>query len=201
MGHHYTAKGGKRYRYYVCLSAQKKGWHTCATKSVPAGEIERFVAEQVQRVGREPAVLDRVLRQMREQTDKAVAERQAELKALERELARHAARMKKLLADPNAGDRVPALQERIEAAQRKVIETKEQLRALEDQAVDRNDVATALTSFAPVWEQLSSKEQARLIRLLVERVDYDGAAGDVAVTFRPGGIKTLAQEHDHQEAA
>ena len=59
----------------------------------------------------------------------------------------------------------------------------------------------ALASFAPVWEQLSPKEQARLIRLLVERVDYDGAAGDVAVTFRPGGIKALANEHDHQEAA
>jgi site-specific DNA recombinase len=52
-----------------------------------------------------------------------------------------------------------------------------------------------------VWEQLSPKEQARLIRLLVERVDYDGAQGSVAITFRPGGIKTLAAEHDHQEAA
>jgi site-specific DNA recombinase len=64
MGHSYTSKGGKRYRYYVCLSAQKRGWHTCATRSVPAGEIERFVAGQVRRVGREPAVLDRTLRQM-----------------------------------------------------------------------------------------------------------------------------------------
>jgi site-specific DNA recombinase len=202
MGHSYTAKAGKRYRYYVCLSAQKKGWHTCATKSVPAGEIERFVAEQVRRVGREPAVLDRTLRQMREQTDKAVADRHAELKALDRELARHAAAMKKLLANPDAGDAIPALQERIEAAQRKVTESKEQLHALEAQIVDPTEVAAALASFAPVWEQLSPKEQARLIRLLVERVDYDGAQGSVAITFRPGGIKTLAAEHDHhQEAA
>jgi site-specific DNA recombinase len=201
MGHSYTAKGGKRYRYYVCLSAQKRGWHTCATKSVPAGEIERFVAEQVRRVGREPAVLDRTLRQMREQTDRAIADRRAELKALDRELARHAAAMKKLLANPDAGDRVPALQERIEATQRKVTETKERLGKLNAQVVDRAEVAAALASFAPVWEQLSPKEQARLIRMLVERVDYDGAAGSVAITFRPGGIKTLAQENDHQEAA
>jgi site-specific DNA recombinase len=146
-------------------------------------------------------VLDRTIRQMRELTDKAVADRRAEIKALERELARHAAAMKKVLADPDAGDAVPALQERIEAAQRKVTETKEQLHALEGQVVDRAEVAAALASFAPVWEQLSPKEQARLIRLLVERVDYDGAQGSVAITFRPGGIKTLAQEHDHQEAA
>jgi hypothetical protein len=40
-----------------------------------------------------------------------------------------------------------------------------------------------------------------VIRLLVERVDYDGAAGTVSITFRPGGVKALAKEHDHQEAA
>jgi hypothetical protein len=30
--------------------------------------------------------------------------------------------------------------------------------------------------------------------LLVERVDYDGKLGTVSVTFRPNGIKTLAQQ-------
>jgi hypothetical protein len=29
-----VVEAAKRYRYYVCLSAQKKGWSTCATKSV-----------------------------------------------------------------------------------------------------------------------------------------------------------------------
>jgi hypothetical protein len=33
-----------------------------------------------------------------------------------------------------------------------------------------------------------------VIDLLVERVEYDGRAGAVAVTFRPAGIKTLADE-------
>jgi hypothetical protein len=37
----------KKYRYYVCLSAQKRGWDTCPSKSIPAAEIERFVVEQV----------------------------------------------------------------------------------------------------------------------------------------------------------
>src|SRR5581483_1833598 len=40
---HSTKKGGKRYRYYTCTAAQKKGWDTCPSKSIPAGEIERFV--------------------------------------------------------------------------------------------------------------------------------------------------------------
>ncbi|MCL6506674.1 MAG: recombinase family protein [Bryobacteraceae bacterium] len=35
---HSTKNGTKRYRYYVCSSAQKRGWHTCPSKSIPAGE-------------------------------------------------------------------------------------------------------------------------------------------------------------------
>jgi site-specific DNA recombinase len=41
---------------------------------------------------------------------------------------------------------------------------------------------------------LTPKEQARVIELLVERVDFDGSAGKVAITFRPAGIRTLADE-------
>jgi Recombinase zinc beta ribbon domain len=42
---HSTKGGNKRYRYYVCCGAQKHGWHTCPSKSVPATEIERVVVE------------------------------------------------------------------------------------------------------------------------------------------------------------
>jgi site-specific DNA recombinase len=45
-----TIKGVRRYRYYVCSQAQKRGWKTCPAPSVPAGEIERLVSEQIQRL-------------------------------------------------------------------------------------------------------------------------------------------------------
>jgi hypothetical protein len=35
-------------------------------------------------------------------------------------------------------------------------------------------------------------EQGRLVRLLVARVDYDGAQGTMVITFHPVGLKTLA---------
>ena len=47
MGHTYSSKGNVRYRYYVCLNAVKRGWHTCPSKSVPAEQIERFVIDHV----------------------------------------------------------------------------------------------------------------------------------------------------------
>ncbi|MGV3609197.1 MAG: recombinase family protein [Planctomycetaceae bacterium] len=43
-----SGKGGtKRYRYYVCSSAQRKGWSTCPTKSIPAVEIDRYLVAQL----------------------------------------------------------------------------------------------------------------------------------------------------------
>jgi site-specific DNA recombinase len=55
-------------------------------------------------------------------------------------------------------------------------------------------VALALTQFGPVWELMVPREQARLVQLLIEKVEYDGAKGSVALTFHPTGIKTLAAE-------
>jgi site-specific DNA recombinase len=43
----YTAKPGRRYRYYVCKSARQNGWNSCPTKSVQARMIEDAVLDQL----------------------------------------------------------------------------------------------------------------------------------------------------------
>jgi hypothetical protein len=43
----YTAKGGRRFRYYVCQAARQNGWHSCPTKSVAAALIEDTVVVQL----------------------------------------------------------------------------------------------------------------------------------------------------------
>jgi site-specific DNA recombinase len=43
----YTAKPGRRYRYYVCRAARQNGWNSCPTKSVPARMIEDAVLDQL----------------------------------------------------------------------------------------------------------------------------------------------------------
>jgi site-specific DNA recombinase len=198
MVHSYSARAGKdakRYRYYVCLKAQKQGWASCTTKSVPAGELERFVVDQVRRVGKEPAVLTATLRQMRERQEKAKADLAAEQKAVGRELARHHNALMKLLGMPAPdADRLAELNEQIRITEQKATDLHEKEVVLHRENIDPALVTDALAAFDPVWEQLSPKEQARVVRLLVERVVYDGAAGSVAVTFRPSGLKALAQE-------
>lgn len=53
------------------------------------------------------------------------------------------------------------------------------------------DVEAALHTFDPLWEQLSTWEQERFIRTLVDQVRYDGKTGTVTLGFRSTGIKDL----------
>ena len=48
----HVTHGNKRYRYYVCSAAQRKGRHTCPSKSLSAADIERYVLEQIASRGR-----------------------------------------------------------------------------------------------------------------------------------------------------
>jgi site-specific DNA recombinase len=50
-----VTRGNKRYRYYTCSAAQKRGWHTCPSKSVPALALERYVLAQIAPHARELA--------------------------------------------------------------------------------------------------------------------------------------------------
>jgi len=43
----YTSGKKQRFRYYTCLSAQKRGRKTCPTRSLAAEEIERSVLERI----------------------------------------------------------------------------------------------------------------------------------------------------------
>jgi len=68
---------------------------------------------------------------------------------------------------------------------------RDQLAAVEAECVDAPDVEAALHSFDPLWEQLSTWEQERFIRTLVDQVRYDGKTGTVTLGFRSRAIRDL----------
>jgi site-specific DNA recombinase len=198
---HATKDGNKRYRYYVCSSAQKRGWHTCPSKSIPAGEIERFVVEQIKGIGRDPEFLKATIAQARKLGHSQVEALEAERGRLERELRDWDSEIRELLQRIGPGDgntpstaRLADLQDRIRSAERRATEVREQVIALSRTIVDDQEVAKAMSVFDPVWDSLTAREQTRVVQLLVERVDYNGATGKVSITFHPSGIKTLADE-------
>jgi len=198
MIHTFTKKGNRRYRYYVCLTAQKRGWHACPSKSIPALEIEKFVVDQIRSIGRDPALVAETIRQAREQGQKCIGELEAERTALGRQLERDNDALRKLVNEiPQGGpatERMADLQDRVRAAEQRATQVREELIALNGELVEEAEAARTLALFDPVWDTLSPREQARVIHLLVEQVGYDGEKGTVSVTFHPAGIKVLAEE-------
>jgi site-specific DNA recombinase len=126
--------------------------------------MERFVVEQIKRIGQDPAVLEGTLRQMRQHSAKELADLQAQHKSLERELARHHASLKKLVAAGEQADasKLAELNEQIHTTEQKRTSIGEQMLKLQGHAIDQAEVASALSIFDPVWEQLAPKERARV---------------------------------------
>src|SRR5262249_52207308 len=77
----------RRYRYYTCTAAQKRGWQACPSKSIPAAQIEQFVVEQIRCIGRDLGLLREVLAQARQQDAARTAELEAEQRGLEQDLS------------------------------------------------------------------------------------------------------------------
>jgi len=197
----FSQKGRLRYRYYLCVKAHRRGWNSCPTKSVPAVEIEAFVLDQVRSIGRDPDLIARTV----QEAGRLLTARKAELDAEARRLRKELDAAHRALRDtlrPVAGNGRPrrrpgslAEQEAaIQALQDRLAAVQGELEALRAQRIDTADLRAALEAFDPVWAHLTTPERARVVQLLVERIDYDGGTGKLALTFRPAGVRTLAVE-------
>jgi site-specific DNA recombinase len=198
---HTTRKGGLRYRYYTCVHAQKNGWQSCPSKSIPAGPIEQLVLEQIQRLGRDPLVLQELLTTVRQQDDARVAEWESERVGLERDLLHGQSEVRKLLAQVGSGAssnaavaRLAELQARLAQLEQRLSRWRAQREAWQQERLDQAAATEALAGLVPAWQTMTPDEQARVVRLLVSRVDYDGQHGKASITFQPLGLKTLAGE-------
>lgn len=198
MGHTATNKKGKRlYRYYVCYRAQKQGWDSCPSRSLPAEQIEGFVVDQIRRIGSDQDLRSLTLAKCREQMETQRLAAEAELSVVERDLARLSAELGRAAGDAgtdgHAAGRLADLHEKVAAAEEQATALRERIDEASAGAITKEEVDAALGEFDGVWSNLSPKEQAKLVRMLIQRVDYDANKGSVAITFHPLGLRTIGQ--------
>jgi len=201
MIHNFTRNHGRFYRYYVCGQARKRGWHTCPTKQVPAKEIEDFVVGRIRRIACDPGLVGETLRKTATSKASHRAELEAEQKRLTKDLAKLGGEARGLMGalDEKKSsslicERLSELEGLIEKTERRATEVREKLIAVERGTVDEEDLKSVLAHFAPVWDVLFPREQARILRLLIERVDWDRQNESLEIAFRPTGIKSLLLE-------
>lgn len=136
MVHNVTSRGTRSYRYYTCVKAIKCGRKHCPTGSLPAGEIEAAVVEQIRGVSSDVGL------------------------------------------------------------RREVLMQSEAIRESHHSPLEANDIALAFANFDNVWESLNSREQAKALKLLISRVEFDVADCSLAVTFYPSAMKGLTDLSD-----
>jgi site-specific DNA recombinase len=193
----YTTRKGKRYHYYVCHAAGKNGYHTCDIRSVAAGQIESAVLKYVREMFADPEIVTRTFRDTRSRAADeraALARRRAELEGRLSELRKAIGRLVRAGDDRPDGAlsaELRALNDEYGDVERQTIELDAELDRHEELPVEQ-DVADALRTVEPLWEELFPAEKERIIRLLVESVTLrpDG----MSIRLRPTGLITLAAE-------
>ena len=203
MAHAPTRKNGKLYRYYRCTSAMRKGADACPTKSVSADAVERFVVDEIRRIGADPALQAETFRQVLAQAAAARRGAKAERKRIEKEIATAQGEVARLVAtlSRTTGTAAEAVRAEIEKAQANVTalearlaEVRAREAALAAQTVDEADVARALEAFDPIWDVLVTAEKERVLGLLIAAIRYDGSTGKLDIDWRLAGFGELAQE-------
>ena len=204
MSHHFSKRGNKRYRYYVCIHAQKNGWSECPAPSLPAGQLEDFVVEQIKTVGRDPAVLADSLAATQQHFQSEIDTLTTERKQLEAEVRKFGREVGELAPragfDEDATRQLGHLQEDIRKRQQEITAINERVAGIEKRMLNPDELAGAIESFDPLWESLSPTHKAKLIHLLVERIEYDGENESISLTFHPTGIGSLTQQNQETNA-
>jgi len=192
----YTTRRDKRYHYYLCHSAGKKGRDTCEIKSVAAWQIEAAVFTYVKDIFTDPEMVARTFRATRGQAAKGCKavdrERDALVKRLS-ELRSSIGRLARATDDKDEG----ALAAELRSLNKEYAQTEDRLRDIvagggQDDVPSEQDVAHALRTIEPLWEELFPAEKERIVRLLVETVTVkpDG----LSIRLRPMGLISLAAE-------
>ncbi len=202
MVHTFIKKNGRSYRYYVCGKAQRTGWANCPTKSIPAEEIEQCIYERIRTIGSHPALVEETIRAAQKQIAERTTHLEAEIRITKRQLSRLQEEKQTLLQSISQGgsvaskaaERLDRVADEMDLTSSRLSSLQRQLADLQEQKIDTEDLAKAIAQFNPIWDVLLPRERIRIVRLLIQQVDFDGDSGIIGISFQPSGIKTLAAE-------
>lgn len=190
MGHHFATDGPKRYRYYVCQRAQKRGWKECPGPSLPAFELEKFVIDQLRALGKDDGLVSESVVRAQESL-----RAQAEAMATARDTARDLLEQRRVdlrgLSEAT-GERngsaahAGGLREEIRRLDAEVRKLDARIKAVNSRVLDEDELSGAIESFDPLWEHLTTVERERMVQLLVRQVEYDAVTESISVTFHDG---------------
>src|SRR2546425_10879539 len=77
----YSQRKGRRWRYYLCWKAHRRGWSTCPSPTLPAHQIENFVVDRIRAIGQDTELVAQTLEEARRQSGREQRISAADLRA------------------------------------------------------------------------------------------------------------------------
>jgi site-specific DNA recombinase len=176
---HAAKHGGKRYRYYVCTSAQRRGWRTCPSKALPAAAVEGFVLEQLRAFAADAAAWHKALGSTLAQQRLLLAEKEAEAGTLDQDLAR----LRAAYRQASPAQRV-ALQAPKRRAKERRARLRQEINALQQAPGSDRDRVQTLAALNHGDGATATPAQGDIVQRLIQRVDYDGSQGKLTIVLR-----------------
>ncbi len=161
------------------------------------------MVEQISKVSQDSERLKKILMEASKQRRTRLVDLKSDRLRLERELEILTESFAKANGASDHGKK-PASgfetnQENIGHLERRLAETQEQALAFQQPALEVEQAAQALTALEQRFGVLPVIEQARVIQLMVQRADYDGGQGELALTLDPAGLVAALEEQNKRK--
>jgi DNA invertase Pin-like site-specific DNA recombinase len=185
-----SRKADRHYRYYRCVTREKKGAAACKTRQLSAPAIERYVVDRIIEATRNGAISERIQRELDERIRRHKEQMEAMMKELPTRIAQSSANANRYAEELTRvhGAARHIIERKLEASSDELAYVEEQLaraqrefQALQAVGSDAREILIAAGKFEAIWEILSIENRGRLLRALVEKVVVHEAAGTVAV--------------------
>ena len=200
MIHTYTSKkDGRKYRYYVCLNAHKRGYASCPTRSVNAQDIENAVVVSLIKIANESELRKEALRDVNGQIQQEIEAHSKEMKTLiknARGLNEKLEAVKEALKNPDSNKKELELQLKNLTAKhgeydQLLTEARVKEMMLGQKLITDHELSQALIMNSPIWETLFPQEKNKAVKLMLKRIDYSAVDGKIALTLNHGGLKFI----------
>lgn len=191
-----TGPAHRNYRYYTCGRAAKTGYHNCPVRSVPAGDIEGAVVQQLRAIFKSPEMIAQTYKATNELEAEDIDRLRSERDELETRLAElrqsAAILMGSGAADSETAGEIRRTNDDFVDTQRRLQDVNEEIEGMQARLVSERDVAECLRRLDPIWDELFPLEQSRIVHLLIENVivNTDG----MNIRIRGNGLHSLVSE-------
>ncbi|NNC19526.1 recombinase family protein [Corallococcus exiguus] len=191
-----TRKGAREYRYYRCVTRDKKGKEGCRASPIPAAALEDFVVARLREVSVGEGFAAQVHARLTARLEEKHKALRAERAQLPKDLAKRAGESAKWVdslsklegpARRIVEEKLTAAEEESAGMKKRLVEVERALDAMEGEKLEAAWVARALADFDAVWDALTAANRGRLLQALVGRVVVDEETDRVDVHLALAG--------------